>query len=253
MDYLDPKPTTKFVTLPVGVEVGGRMVHAVQLREITGVEEEVLAAEGPLARKLTEVIASCAMIEGTPATYEQVMDMANVDRMFLLLQLRAVSLGDMYQMRVVCPACGATGDYAVDITKLEVLAPEPTGSLVSPGLAVVTLPKSGKAVTLCVATGRSEELVQDLLAAGASEVTVLLYAHIRAVDGASFGRDKAQRKQELDWLRSLSMADRNRLRGEITHLGGKLDTDLDFACASCGHEHKGSLELSADFFFPSAM
>ncbi len=53
---------------------------------------------------------------------KDVLDLLSGDRLFILVKLRQVSLGDEVELELVCPnaACRATNHVAVDLEDLEV-------------------------------------------------------------------------------------------------------------------------------------
>ena len=121
--YLDPKPTQDIFTLPCGyVDESGTLHQKVQLREMTGVEEEILAGKGEVTARLNRVIANCivSLGEDLPGDLRLVKKLTVVDRVFLLIALRRVSLGDDYGMKIKCPACSEESNFRVDLSGLEV-------------------------------------------------------------------------------------------------------------------------------------
>jgi hypothetical protein len=256
--YLDPKPTIDIFTLPCGfVDDDGKLHRKVQLREMTGIEEEVLAGKGEVTARLNRVISNCITALGEDGLKGElfiVKRLTVVDRVFLLIALRRVSLGDDYGLKIKCPACSHQSDFKIDLGELEVIEMDDPAKREYDG----EMP-SGLAFKWHPMTGVDE----DWLAAakkklkGEGAVTLAMLARLDELDGELLKKDPKQRKDlvtSVTALAKLSIRDRNHLRRTFTKTEGNVDTELEFECDSCSHEFHADLRVDpAAFFFPSEM
>jgi hypothetical protein len=253
--YLDPKPTQDIFSLPCGfVDEGGTLHQKVHLREMTGIEEEVLAGKGEVTARLNRVISNCIVSLGDDlkADLTTVKKLTVVDRVFLLIALRRVSLGDDYGLKVKCPACSHTSSFKVDLGELEVRQMDDPAKRSYTG----ELP-SGGSFTWHPMTGEDEDWLADAKKKlkGEGVVTLAMLARMDEVNGDALSKDPKNRRALVDSvtkLAKLSIRDRNHLRRTFESTEGNIDTDLEFECDSCGHEFRADLRVDpAAFFFPS--
>src|ERR1700694_210359 len=95
--------------LPGGLVLEDRSLSTVELRPLTGREEEWLAgnAGSPAARAVTQVLAACVThIEDLAPTLELIRRLLVGDRDYLVLQLRRLTFGDEFRAVLACPECG---------------------------------------------------------------------------------------------------------------------------------------------------
>ena len=91
-------------TLPSGPEV--------DLVEMTGVEEDLLTNQRLIktGEAINQVLANCIKRIGDNDSpgMKDILDMLSGDRLFALVRLRQVSLGDEVELELACPniACG---------------------------------------------------------------------------------------------------------------------------------------------------
>ena len=233
-------------TLPCGfLSPDGAIWTDIQVREITGEEEEILAAKNMSpVKKINKVMANCTVSIG-PASGKEVEaiipDLPQGDRLFLLLAIRRTSLGDEMPFEAKCPSCERDSQLTVDLSELEIKPmPDPKIRTYS-----VVLPRSQKSVLMKVMTGRGEELVSKVVtAAGKDGLTASLLARTESVDSAP---------ATLDTLKSLSLADRNYMRDQFEEHEGGVDTEVEVECPGCGFEFFTDIDFgAAGFFNPSA-
>jgi len=238
--------------LPGGVIREGKLYDLVFLREMTGVEEDVMTDRKiSVGRRMNLVMSHCITslesadgekIDGIldqNGMLEAVQDMTVGDRVVLMLLIRKASLGPIFPMRVNCPECGEPGNYEVNLDDLEIKA--------LPNKMVreytVELPSGSKA-KLKIMTGREE----GLLTAKRNDQDFLSHAiglRLVEIDGAPV--------KNVQQVKALSLKDRNKLRSAFEEHEGGVNTDVDITCDKCGRDSTVILDIAQkDFFFPSA-
>src|SRR5690242_11589513 len=145
------------VTLPGGLVLDDRCLVEAELRPLSGREEDWLASHRgqPSARIVTRVLEACLLrLGGTEVTTDLVRRLLVGDREFLMLQLRALTLGPTVQGVLPCPACAARMDVAFDITDVPVERRPQTA-------ATYTIRLGSRGVRVRLLNGADQEAVLD--------------------------------------------------------------------------------------------
>lgn len=239
---IDQYPTV--FTLPGGlVSSDGQVRRDVEVRELTGADEEVLART--LANSNDELAAlrwinrivelGLVSVGGKPL--ERIGDMLTGDRDFLALAVRMATYGREYETKLSCPGCQGTSDVVFELDK-----DIPTHS-------VDDVEQATKDVEL--RNGRIAQVrrvtVDDQLAAmegrertGAERNTVLLARCVVSINGA--------RTMGEQTMRELGIADRNKLIESITEgQPGPQMLGVNVTCPKCSHEFPADFGLVAMF------
>lgn len=250
--YLDPKTTRAVFQLPCGLVRDGQVLRDAHIREMTGVEEELLAGKGPVADRLNRVMANCLVeISGLKGSLQLVMELPMIDRLFLLIAVRRVSLGDRYSMRAKCPhdGCGAEHDYAINLGTLAL------SEMADPlQREFVDVLPSGTPFRWHVMTGKDEAWVGAATKKlkGEGPLTIGLLCRLDELNGSPLEKDPVKMREAIATVGKLSFRDRNYLRNTFKKHEGDIDTDLEFTCQTCADDFKSELAVAAkDFFFPS--
>lgn len=238
----EPKGTQGVFELPCGyLAPDGSLITEVKVREITGEEEDLLAARNISGgKKLTQLIANClerlGPVVDKPLLNRLVQDLTVGDRTFLTLAIRRVTLGDEFPFEDTCPACTTKSLFIVDLSGLDVVKmPDPRQRFFD-----AVLP-SGKTARYHVMTGRDEEALAKVDARDRLSAAILV--RLDVIDGGP---------ATLETVKALSMRDRQALREEFESHEGGVDTSIELDCPSCGSEFKTELDPGqAGFFFPS--
>jgi hypothetical protein len=217
-------------TLPSGADI--------DLREMTGVEEELLTNQRLIRSgdAVNQVLANCVLRfgESDKPTLSDVMNMLSGDRLFTLVRLRQVSLGDEIELDLVCPnaACRAKNHVVVDLNDLSVT---PYGE---DREFIFALPGSGRKVKFVHLDGNKEKRLAQLEEPNISSAMLI---RILDIDGA------APTKKALS---EMSMRDRSALRAEMLRVDAGIDTSIEADCESCGSRIRTRLEAEPAFLFP---
>lgn len=229
------------VELKTGVLVDNTIHKSLFLREMAGQEEDILASKKmSVTKKLSTVMANCIIkfgsIEDRQTINSLVEKMVISDRVYLLMQLRAISLGNEYAFKSECPQCSHVDSKVFDLSKIEITDAPSADKL----FKEVTLP-SGLAIRLKVGTGQSEEVIEK----SSNEDNAATMALFTRIDHIG------DQKPTLFDVKKMSLKDRQALRKEIESFEGTVDDSYKASCPKCGHEYEGEVPMNGlDFFFP---
>lgn len=227
----------------------GTLHTEIAIRELTGAEEDLLAARQiPPFKKYNELLLRCTQRLGTITDRGQlstaVMSLPVGDRLFLLIAIRRVSLGEEYSFSETCTntECRKQERYTVQLSDLDIKKmPDPKKRIHD-----VTLP-SGATARFRISTGADEEkaLALEIPKKKADEDALSkgILMRLELLDGLP---------PELQAVKAMKWRDRVALREEWNRVEGGVDTEIDMVCPTCGQEFKKDIELSPSFFFPSA-
>jgi hypothetical protein len=236
-----PKSAVGIYELPCGVvSPEGNLIQEVQVREMTGREEDLLAsAKMPPVKKINALLCACTERVGhitDKQTIAQIISgMTQGDRVFLLMAIRRASLGDELPLEQECPSCEQMGYYIQDLSELNV---KPMKDPMKRSYEVA-LP-SGKTVKFRSGNGADEERLSKV--ADDEKPSFMLLCRTEAINGKA---------PTIHDIKGLSFRDRQALRDAFEENDGGVDTAIDMTCSHCGHTFKTEVELgSQGFFFP---
>ena len=239
-------------TLPSLGKVYSQNVNpVVKLRSMTTEEEMKRLAPSERAYKnICEIIDDCIVDDIGISAY----DMCLADYQFLLHRLRIVTYGTDYKLTTKCPYCGTNHDGSIDLSELKVVEYniEELNKYTE-----ITLPKTGKNITLRMQTPR---MVDDINAkstelrkkskntAGDAAFLFTLDAIIDTVDGIKLDPIKKE-----DFVRALPMMDSNYIIKHAQKLVESfgIDTTIERQCIMCGLDYTSSFRITSEFFGPS--
>jgi hypothetical protein len=260
---LDPKGGTMGGRLRGGYRDASGTVHRTfVVREMGGVEEDLLGGKGVWVARLNQVIGNCLISVGTITDKREiaacVQRMPVVDRTEILIALYRLSHGDTYDFgKLRCPDedCGEEGPQVASMRGIE------GRDMAEPGqLEYVTTCSTGRVVRWHVMTGADEAWMYDVgkKRRDAAAFSIGLLARIAEIDGEVVVRGDGTRKVDpvfdaaLARVQALTSGERRELREEIEEKEGDVDLAVAFTCAKCKHEWEGYLPVGyPGFFFPS--
>lgn len=250
--HLDPKTSRATFQLPCGLVIEGKLVRDIQVSEMTGVEEELLAGKGPIGDRLNRVLANCLVdIGGLKGSLPLIMRLPMIDRLYMLIAIRRVSLGDQYMVRAKCPdeACKAEHDYSINLGTLPVV--EMADPMVREFFGILP---SGTPFSWHVMTGVDEEWVNaaSKKLKGEGPLTIGILARLDSLAGEPLEKEPVKMRAAVQAVGKLGLRDRNFLRATFKKHEGDLDTNMEFTCQTCETEFESEIQVVAkDFFFPS--
>jgi len=210
----------------------------IEIREMTGAEEELLTNQRLIRSgdAVNRVLANCILRlgESEQPTLNDILNMLSGDRLFTLVRLRQVSLGDEVELDLVCPnqACRVKNHIIVNLNDLVVI---PYGEERE---FTFTLPGSGKKVKFIHLDGNKEKRLAQMQE---PNITSAMMIRILEIDGAAPSK-KA--------FAEMSMRDRTALRSEMLRVDAGIDTNIECGCESCGTLIRTKLEAEPSFLFP---
>ena len=217
-------------TMPSGIEA--------EIRELTGAEEEILT-NPRLIRSgdaINRVLENCILRlgENDKPTAKNMLDLLSGDRLFLLVKLRQVSLGDDVSLDLACsnPACREANTLAVSLEDLDVTPYTDEREF------TIALPASGKTVRFRHLDGHMEKRLAALKEATISSAILM---RIIDIDG---------RPPSKKVVADLSLRDRNVLREAMRASDAGIDTTVETDCIACGTRLRTRLEAEPGFLFP---
>lgn len=238
----EPKPAVDSFELPCGyLDSDGTLHTSVEVREMTGEEEEYLGAKNmPIQKKINRILSRCTTSIGEyrgESSIEKMMpELTQGDRMYLLFAIRRVTLGNDMPFITACPQCEQESNVTIDLSDLTIIKmPDPRVRTYE-----VTLPKAGKVVRMKVMNGRGEEALNKAAQAGKDIISHAILARIDTFDN---------RPATLADMKALSLADRNFLRNAWEGREGGVDTEVDVQCPHCDNEYKTNIDLGSQGFF----
>lgn len=216
--------------LPSGTEL--------ELREMTGAEEELLTNQRLIrsGEAINQVLRNCfvRLGEKTDLDLAEVMNLLSGDRLFALVRLRQISLGDEVELELSCPnsACRMSNFVTINLEDLKVT---PYGEERE---FAFKLPGSKKTVRFRYLDGHKEKRLASLRE---PNITSAMLIRVLDIDG------KAPSKKSLA---EMSMRDRNALRQEMSRVDAGIDTSVETECDGCGTKIRTRLEAEPAFLFP---
>ena len=239
------KSSVDTIELPTGyIDIDGVLHKEVSLREITGEEEDILTSrKTPTHLRMNKILENCVTSIGP---YDQfsikwktiIKDLVASDRLFLIIQLRILSLGPIYSAKMQCENCEAYSNENVDLNDFKIeglkdpMERQWTGSL--PG---------GKEYVAKTQTGWEEaKLAKHSESKDIMSLSML--ARIVSIDGND--------NVNLHMLKKMSLLERQHLRKDFTSREGSIDKSLEYECQECGQENSETVDIGTpNFFFPS--
>lgn len=232
---LKPLPVTS-VRLPAGYLLpDGSVEYDVEVRELTGDDEEALAKSPSTARALMTILNRATVrIGDTKVTPEMLDSMLAGDRETVLLQIRKATYGTTEDFRVNCPECDSEQVLTVDLdTDVEVKKlNDPMDRYwtvhLKAGEAKLSLP-DGRTHKKIASSGESKTIAE-------LNTTVIAECLHKVGDSPSLGAGTA---------RSLGVADRQKIVDEIAkRQPGPQLAEVVKKCESCGAEIPLPLSLA---------
>jgi hypothetical protein len=223
-------------------ETGGRWTTC-HYREMTGVEEDILASQNILPdEKITKVIVGCLTQVGPcmdrERFYEIVEGLPEVDRLLLLLRIRQQTLGNMLPMDVPCPSAQCVHDrvkkMSVDLSTVE------TFPMKNPAVRNYTVTLStGRRWRGHVMTGRDTKRLRSV-PASYGHLTISIFVRTDSLD---------EKPVAVDQIQALSMKEREEIREAFFEQEGGIDDNVDVVCPDCDKDFSTDLQIGGGSFF----
>lgn len=234
-------PTETLVTLPAGyITSSGEVIKTVEVRELTGRDEEQIVKSNNLLRQLGTILSRAVVSIGNEPVNDNVLDRLIIgDRDELLLGIYKATFGPTAEIITFCGGCEDTKTVAVDIDrdierKILVDSVEDRSFMVTSG-------KHEYLLTLPTGTAQ-KEMAQNPDKNMAELTTLLLENCVLEIDGSPV-IGKAQ-------VQAIGIKDRRKLGEEISSRapGPKFET-VEVDCPDCGGKVVVPINLGTLFRF----
>lgn len=245
-------------TLPCGFIDGAGKVHKnIILREMTGVEEDMLDDDDvSKVERITSILCACTEKIGDTTNPEEIRQViadempagrgiTSTDRIAAMIFLRRVSVGDLYKFQRRCPRCGhVTKNRSVDLTRIKMK--EIPEERVGKRRVEVVLPRTKQKCVLRVMTARHEHKVVELRPTSKELRTAAMSARVEQIGEARF----VNNREAFDALKALPQKDRLFIRRVYDLMEADVDTEVEVVCDSmvCGAEWTFPLDVGQVFF-----
>jgi hypothetical protein len=231
---LIPTAPDTIVRIPRGIFTSNKWETEVEVRELTGADEEAMARfkeaydffNGILVYGITRI--GSTDLSGRPFS-ERSSTLAGLligEREQLFIHIARVTYGDEKVITHTCPFCGVEADTTLLLSE-DIPFPE----MDSPQTTSFTMTTNKNHIlTYRLATGADQMLVFSKKGANPAEQnTIMLSQCITQVDGEPV-------VSPLDLARGLSIGDRRKLLEELAGHQPSPDFNLKLDCVSCGEE-----------------
>jgi len=233
------------VKLPMGYADNGTLADEIELRAMTGLEEDILSDDKlPMSRRLNDIIFNCTERISTVTDKEQIRKMipklSTDDQTLILISLRAISVGNNYRYEVECSSCDSIIQIDLALDSLQVRP----GKGKEGRIAEVILPSERKAKIrpmLIEDSARTESMRIE----GEGRVSMSIWMRLVELDGKP--------NPTLEDVKGLLYADRVYLREAFDQLEGGVESELRIKCDHCGKLFKSYLDIARIEFFSPKM
>lgn len=239
-----------------GVRYGGKIPGGtVRIGCLTVEDEQVFDAVTPRPESKIEHVFRECVDYGAPF---DPLDLLVDDRMFLLIQVRAITYGSNYTFDHQCPACLVPHRPQVDLSALPIRVLEETDT--EP--FEVFLPVAGVKVSLRSLRGRDEQLIHRTAAAESSRARAVqstnrdpsrkyrLAAAIVAINGDT----KVTPATKLDFVSKLNSIDTLAIDAAIEEKSCGYALEIDIECPNChALEQRTQLPRTEEFLRPRTL
>jgi hypothetical protein len=238
------------VSLPSKGKLYANGISEIDIDYMTASDENLLSTP-ELIRKGTvmdELLKRKIKTEGIKPS-----DLLNGDKDKIVLQLRASSYGQFYDVKVTCPETGNEFDESIDLLTLneKELSVEPDELMEFK----YELPMSKKTIKFKILTSGEFDRVIDnaqkqkeaYKALVSETITLLLKSQIKEIDG---NRDRNFINKFIDRMRA---GDSAALRKYIKSIEPGIDYEYELTSPYTNNKFKATLNFGIDFFYPSAI
>lgn len=234
--------------LPVGLKDKDGVVHrTITLTPMTGETEEAIA--DPKVRDnggkiITALLESVTEKIGTlpRVTKDTIRDLTTIDRDFLLIKNRQVSLGDNISYIDNCPHCRAKNEIHVNLANIEpkYLENEEDRELTF-DLPIGYKDANGtvhKEITITLPTGRVQERVAQMVRANPAQATTAMLQLITLKLGTLEFINP-------DVFKKMTKKDRDFISNKLSELEVGVKFDTEVMCSECGSDFTTSIPLQS--------
>lgn len=217
------------------------------VRQMTGDEQAILSTIRFIrqGKAMNMIFSNCVREKIKPE------ELLVVDRTYLMIYLRIISMGGAYEVNVRCPECDHKFETVIDLD--EQIQPLPCPDDFGPANLSDELPTTKFKFTYRLPTSADEQLISDY-----RDKQVKKWGENRTDDTwfyrASVLLEELEGLTDQDDIfnvvRRLPINDVAYLQGALSDPPFGVDTKCDILCASCDRGFKIELPMESSFFFP---
>lgn len=242
------------VHLPIGyTDENGSLHRRAVLRKMRGYDEELIYDLSLSAGELvTELLTHCLIQVGDIETSNKLLakNLYTVDRNFLLLELRRISLGNELDASYICPSCGSNLNIKEQLDQIDVHKLKDNEVLEDIQLTLDDgyTDKKGSThteITLTLPIGADEEFVASMINNDPMRAQEALF--LRCIKNFGNLSKAALESYGIKILRELTIGDRQRMQKSLNEKLPGPDLRRSIHCGSCGTSFEGILDIS-NFF-----
>jgi len=242
--------STIFIPLPskgkiYPLDSDNKPISEIGLRAMTGQEMNILYSPNLLktGKAFNMLLQKCS-----PNCKIEINELVTGDRNALLISLRAISMGEQYEVKLMCPECTFEFESVVDISnlKLKILDVEPLEE--NKNLFEFAFPKLNKIAHFKLLTGKdTNEIIRirDTKAKAGSliedTITLSIKRMIQTIDGSFENISKI--------IDSAPISDLTDFRTYSQSIEPDVDMTYEHKCPTCETEFSEILNIGADFFY----
>ncbi len=252
----DVSPDCLSIELPCGYIKNDKVYYEILVDEMTGREENLMAAAGPALPRINKILSNCISSIGGLDNQRDISDAVNnftsTDREAALIALRRMSLGDIYSLRVRCPKCQAENSFDVDLKDVKITSMKDRMER-----EFTTELKSGRKAAMVewhVMTAQDEEWLSTIRRKKRDKLLTLGFlSRVDKLNGVELKRrtDRDVRRS-IEALEALTKRQCDELRKEMNMREGGVETEVEFECTDCGKVWEADMGVGGtSFFFPS--
>lgn len=218
-------------------------LNELTIQNMTVAEEKFLL--GSNGNKSISTILSKCVVDGDKIDFE---DLIEADRFFLLVQLRVLTYGEDYDVKLRCSKCGKEFEHTVKLSELDVDELDESFKdhwefelPVCKDVITMTIPRvRNNMESEKLAKKKAEKFHQNL-----DEVKYIygLMLGISKVNGMDMFPDEL-----YTYVSELSGKDASAIRKQMNSIKVGYDTNLETECPNCGETFSFVLPMSANFF-----
>lgn len=251
-DYPTPEfPPDDTVTLPGGLQVGERLITEVQVRELTGDDEEALARvtspQNYNPFRYVDTLIECGTVSVGDAkdTKRALRDLLIGDRDAILMGIRRATYGnDIKLPGWICPVCEQTADLAMELDDIPVRELKNLDEVVFD----VEL-RRGRKARVRLSTGHDQAAIfESMKYTQAERDTIMLSRCVLVLTGEDGTERSLAGFPSL--ARGMAMPDRKKIIRELNERApGPRFNEIPYTHGACGSEVKLAVTIDDLFLY----
>lgn len=240
--------------IPYGDAYPDGIIH---LHPITAEDEDILLSQGSLNKNMDRLLK---FLIAKPQKIEP-QDFTASDRLWMLIALRAASVGVEYTVKNVCDSCGANFESVIDISEELDFVPltgvdgDPHEPYTVQLPSAPNDPTPGDTISFRLLRGRDEEEITRSVERiqnkrpGRGDPTSRY--RIATVITEINGEEVTDFNERLKYVNQLQLGVKQALLSAMRKVGGDIDMEVNMKCTACGTVLTKDMPFTTEFLFPT--